>query len=82
MITYKEKKVTPKTLAKHVVAEALRKVFDKPEDYINDKTLNAMTVREQEQVFNQLSLWEDRLHKTLGVKLKNFISKTNYEVGI
>ena len=68
MITHKDNKVTAKTLAKHSVSEHLKKLFDKPTDYISGFFEN-LTHREQDEVLKHISLYEDRVHKTLGVKI-------------
>ena len=41
-----------------------------------------MTSREQELVSDQVSLFEDRVHKTLGVKFKEIVSSTNFKKSI
>ena len=67
MITHNNNKVTAKTLAKHSVSEHLKKLFDKPTDYIPG-FFGKLTHREQDEVLKHISLFEDRIHKTLGVK--------------
>ena len=68
MITHKDNKVTAKTLAKHSVSEHLKKLFDKPTDYIPGFFEN-LSHREEDDVLKHISLYEDRVHKTLGVKI-------------
>jgi len=56
-------------------------LFDNPDKYL-DKNYNNMTSREQEEVLNQISLFEARVHKTLGVKFKEIVSSTNFKKSI
>ena len=84
MILYQNKKVTAKVKAKHIISDYLMKVFDKlqhnPEELVDDWEI--MTSREQELVSDQVSLFEDRVHKTLGVKFKEIVSSTNFKKSI
>ena len=63
MIQYQDKKVTAKVKAKHEVS-----------DYLMDN----LTVREQDEVLKHISLFEDRIHKLLGVKFKEINSASNF----
>ena len=84
MILYQNKKVTAKVKAKHIISDYLMKVFDglqhNPEKLVDDWEI--MTSREQELVSDQVSLFEDRVHKTLGVKFKEIVSSTNFKKSI
>jgi hypothetical protein len=84
MIQYKKIKVTAKVKAKHTISDYLMKVFDglkhNPLDFIND--WETMTMKEQEEVENHVSLYEGRIHKLLGVKFKEIISASNFNKSI
>ena len=81
MIEYKNKKVTPKVYAKHQVSDYLMKLFDNPEVHMDKDFVNC-TQREQAEIMNQVSLFEDRIHKLLGVKFKSITSSNTYEKSI
>ena len=81
MIEYNGKKVTPKVYAKHQVSDYLMKLFDNPEVHM-DKDFTNFTQREQAEIMNQVSLFEDRIHKLLGVKFKSISSSSNFEKSI
>jgi hypothetical protein len=76
--------VTAKVKAKHTVSDYLMKVFDglkhNPLDFIDD--WETMTTKEQEAVIDQVSLFEDRIHKLLGVKFKEITSASNFNKSI
>ena len=76
MIQYKKIKVTAKVKAKHEISDYLMELFNTPEKYIAD--FDNLTVREQEEVLKHISLFEDRIHKLLGVKFKEIHSSTNF----
>ena len=84
MIQYNKIKVSAKVKAKHTIADYLMKVFDglkhNPLDFIDD--WETMTNKEQEAVIDQVSLYEDRILKLLGVKLKEIISANNFSKSI
>ena len=81
MIEYKNKKVTPKVYAKHQVSDYLMKLFDSPEFHMDENFANC-TQREQSEIMNQVSLFEDRIHKLLGVKFKEIKSASNFSKSI
>ena len=81
MIEYNGKKVTPKVYAKHQVSDYLMKLFDNPEVHM-DKGFTNATQREQAEIMNQVSLFEDRIHKLLGVKFKEIKSASNFSKSI
>ena len=81
MIEYNGKKVTPKVYAKHQVSDYLMKLFDNPEVHMDENFTN-FTQREQAEIMNQVSLFEDRIHKLLGVKFKSISSSSNFEKSI
>ena len=81
MIEYNGKKVTPKVYAKHQVSDYLMKLFDNPEVHMDKDFVNC-TQREQAEIMNQVSLFEDRIHKLLGVKFKSISSSSNFEKSI
>tara|TARA_Y100001937_G_C6860288_1_gene216058 strand:- start:22 stop:264 length:243 start_codon:yes stop_codon:yes gene_type:complete len=76
MIQYQEEKVTAKTKAKHEVSDYLMELFNNPQRYIKD--LGDLTTKEQDEVLRHISLFEDRIHKVLGVSFKQIDSKTNF----
>ena len=78
MITYEDKKVTAKPYAKHNVSDHLMKLFDNPEKYLGCE-FEDFTGKEKEEVLRHISLFEDRVHKLLGVKFKEIISTTNFK---
>jgi hypothetical protein len=47
-----------------------------------DKDFANCTQREQAEIMNQVSLFEDRIHKLLGVKFKSITSSSNFEKSI
>jgi hypothetical protein len=57
------------------------KLFDNPEVHM-DKDFTNCTQREQAEIMNQVSLFEDRIHKLLGVKFKSITSSSNFEKSI
>ena len=77
MIEYKGKKVTAKIYAKHKASDHMMNLFDEPEQYM-DEGFTKATHKEQEEILKHISLYEDRIHKLLGVKFKNITSKSNY----
>ena len=84
MIEYKNKKVTPKVFAKHIISDELMKIFDRlkhnPQDINNN--WQYLTSKEEDTVLDQVSLYEDRIHKLLGVKFKSITSSNTYEKSI
>jgi len=84
MIQYKNKKVTAKVKAKHIISDELMKIFDrlkhKPETI--DEDWQYLTSKEEDTVLDQVSLFEDRIHKLLGVKFKSITSSNNFEKSI
>jgi len=56
-------------------------LFDSPEVHMDKGFANA-TPREQAEIMNQVSLFEDRIHKLLGVKFKSITSSSNFEKSI
>ena len=81
MPSYKGHKVTEKVYAKHQVSDYLMKLFDSPE-YHMDEDFTKATPKEQSEILRQVSLFEDRIHKLLGVKFKSITSKSNYKKSI
>jgi hypothetical protein len=81
MITYKGKKVSAKVYAKHQISDYLMRLFDDPNLHMEDNFLN-FTQKEQEEVLRHVSLYEDRIHKLIGVKFKEIISSTNFTKSI
>tara|TARA_R100001530_G_C4183030_1_gene119946 strand:+ start:203 stop:463 length:261 start_codon:yes stop_codon:yes gene_type:complete len=77
MIIYQDKKVTAKTYAKHITHDHLIKLYDSPEEY-TDKNFHHATEREQEEILNQISLQEDKVRRSLGIKYKDIQSSTNW----
>ena len=55
-------------------------LFNNPEKYIAD--FDNLTVREQDEVLKHISLFEDRIHKLLGVKFKEINSARNFNKSI
>lgn len=84
MIEYNNKKVTPKVYAKHIISDELMKIFDRlkhnPQDINNN--WQYLTSKEEDTVLDQVSLYEDRIHKLLGVKFKSITSSNTYEKSI
>ena len=84
MIIYQNKKVTAKVKAKHIISNHLLKIFDKlkhnPEEL--EDNWEIMTSREEELVLDQVSLYEDRILKLLGVKLTDIQSANDYKKSI
>ena len=84
MIQYKNKKVTAKVKAKHIISDELMKIFDRlkhnPQEISSD--WQYLTSKEEDTVLDQVSLFEDRIHKLLGVKFKSITSSNNYEKSI
>ena len=90
-IEYQGKKVTPKTFAKHKISDHLMKVFDEsrfkenkrhvPEKYMGPE-FDTFTMKQQEDITNQVSLFEDRIHKLLGVKFIEIHSRSNFKKAI
>ena len=81
MITYKEKKVSAKVYAKHQISDYLMRLFDDPNLHMEDNFLN-FTSKEQEELLRHVSLFEDSIHKLLGVKFKEITSSTNFTKSI
>ena len=79
MIQYNKIKVSAKVKAKHIISDYLMNVFDglkhTPENLVDD--WDTMTDREQDLVIDQVSLFEDRIHKLLGVEWDYIISSNN-----
>jgi len=84
MIEYQKKKVTPKVFAKHIISDELMKIFDRLKHNPQDINLNwkYLTSKEEDIVLDQVSLFEDRIHKLLGVKFKSITSSNTYEKSI
>lgn len=84
MIEYNNKKVTPKVYAKHIISDELMKIFDRLKH--NPQEINSnwkfLTSKEEDIVLDQVSLFEDRIHKLLGVKFKSITSSNNFEKSI
>ena len=84
MIIYQNKKVTAKVKAKHIISNHLLNIFDKlkhnPEEL--EDNWEIMTSREEELVLDQVSLYEDRILKLLGVKLTDIQSANDYKKSI
>ena len=81
MISYKEHKVTEKVYAKHQVSDYLMRLFDSPEHHMDDDFTKA-TPKEQSEILRQVSLFEDRIHKLLGVSFKQIVSSSNFTKAI
>lgn len=81
MIILNDKKVTAKTYAKHMAYKHMTKLYDNPEEYTDDNFKHA-TQREQEEILNQISLQEDRVRKSLGVKFDTLHSQNNWSVKV
>jgi hypothetical protein len=81
MITYKGKKVTAKVKAKHIVSDEVMKIFDnlKKNPELLDSDWQYLTSREEDNVLDYVSIFEDKL---LGVKFKQIISSNNYTKSI
>jgi hypothetical protein len=77
MIQYQDKTVTAKTFAKHKISDRLMEVFDNPQLHLGPEFQN-FTMKEQEEILRHVSLFEDRVHRTLGVKFKEIISASNF----
>jgi len=84
MIEYNGKKVTPKVYAKHIISDELMKIFDRlkhnPQDINNN--WQYLTSKEENTILDHVSLFEDRIHKLLGVKFKSITSSNTYEKSI
>jgi len=84
MIEYNNKKVTPKVYAKHIIYDELMKIFDRlkhnPQDINNN--WQYLTSKEENTILDHVSLFEDRIHKLLGVKFKSITSSNTYEKSI
>ena len=80
MIHYKNIKVSAKVKAKHEISDYLMLLFNKPSEHIED--FETLTFKEQEEVLKHISLFEDRIHKLLGVKFKEIISASNFNKSI
>ena len=84
MIEYNNKKVTPKVYAKHIISDELMKIFDRLKH--NPQAINLnwkyLTSKEEDIVLDHVSLFEDRIHKLLGVKFKSITSSNTYEKSI
>ncbi len=81
MIILNDKKVTAKTYAKHMAYKHMTKLYDSPEKY-TDNNFKHATQREQEEILNQISLQEDRVRKSLGVKFDTLHSQNNWSVKV
>ena len=81
MPSYKGHKVTEKVYAKHQVSDYLMKLFDSPE-YHMDEDFTKATPKEQSEILRQVSLFEDRIHKLLGVSFKQIVSSSNFTKAI
>ena len=81
MISYQGKKVSAKVKAKHIVSDEVIKIFDKLK--LDPKSIDVdwdlLTVKEQGWVEDQVSLFEDRIHRLLGIKFESITSSTNYK---
>ena len=73
-------KVSAKVKAKHEISDYLMLLFNKPSEHIED--FETLTFKEQEEVLKHISLFEDRIHKLLGVKFKEIISASNFSKSI
>ena len=69
--------MTAKVYAKHKASDHMMNLFDEPEQYM-DEGFTKATHKEQEEILKHISLYEDRIHKLLGVKFKSITSKSNY----
>jgi len=60
------------------------KIFDRLKH--NPQEINSnwklLTSKEEDTVLDQVSLFEDRIHKLLGVKFKSITSSNNFEKSI
>ena len=56
-------------------------LFNNPDLCMEDNFAD-FTIREQEEVLRHVSLFEDRIHKLLGVKFKEITSSTNFTKSI
>lgn len=81
MISYQGKKVSAKVKAKHIVSDEVMKIFDrlKLDPKSIDVDWDLLTVKEQGLVEDQVSLYEDRIHRLLGIKFESITSSTNYK---
>ena len=80
MIHYNKIKVSAKVKAKHEISDYLMLLFNKPSEHIED--FETLTFKEQEEVLKHISLFEDRIHKLLGVSFKQIISSSNFTKAI
>ena len=80
MIQYKNIKVSAKVKAKHEISDYLMLLFNKPSEHIAD--FGNLTFSQQEEVLKHISLFEDRIHKLLGVKFKEITSASNFSKSI
>ena len=80
MIHYNKIKVSAKVKAKHEISDYLMLLFNKPSEHIED--FETLTFKEQEEVLKHISLFEDKIHKLLGVKFKEIISASNFSKSI
>ena len=71
-------------LSKHIISDELMKIFDRLKH--NPQEINSnwkfLTSKEEDIVLDQVSLFEDRIHKLLGVKFKSITSSNNFEKSI
>ena len=81
MISYQGKKVSAKVQAKHIISDEVMKIFDrlKLDPKSIDVDWDLLTVKEQGLVEDQVSLFEDRIHRLLGIKFESITSSTNYK---
>lgn len=76
MIQYNNKKVSAKVKAKHEVSDYLMEIFNRPTQHIAD--FETLTVKEQDEVLKHISLFEDRIHKLIGISFKDIKSSNNF----
>lgn len=73
--------MSAKVYAKHQVSDYLMRLFNEPEKHM-DKNFENLTAKESEEVLKHISLFEDRIHKLLGVKFKEITSASNFNKSI
>ena len=73
--------MSAKVYAKHQVSDYLMRLFNEPEKHM-DKDFENLTAKETEEVLKHISLFEDRIHKLLGVKFKEITSASNFNKSI
>jgi hypothetical protein len=57
------------------------RLFDDPNVHMDEDFKN-FTHKEQEEILRHVSLFEDRIHKVLGVSFKQIISSSNFTKAI